>query len=230
MQKRTLVLTAMEEELKPFLQKAEINSEEERLNIKIWQGSLGGKEVIFVLTGIGKVNAALAIQNLFNLYPIDHVFNVGVAGGIADKVTLGDVCFANQVIQSDFDVTCLGYEKGHIPRMPTSVFEAVAKQKILEEMKEKIKYNLHLGRIISADQFVTDRAVVLKLGQEFNAIAKDMESAAIGHACYLNNTPFTIIRGISDSSGKDAEQEYENNLALAVNNSIDAFIKYFKLI
>jgi adenosylhomocysteine nucleosidase len=55
-----------------------------------------------------------------------------------------------------------------------------------------------------------------------------MESASIGHVCYVNKLPFIIIRGISDNSGADAEKEYQSNLSLAINNACDVAINHFK--
>ncbi len=219
----------MEEELAPLVKQAQVTQTEQNLNSPVWIGKLMGKDIIIAQTGIGKVNAAVATQHLVDTYAVAHVFNVGVAGGCHDSIKVGDVCLAKKVIQSDIDTTAFGQKKGELPEMKESFFPASFDQAIIQDIKKQSEdFHLHLGHIISADQFITDRQKVLKLGQEFKALAKDMESAAIGHACYLNQLPFTIIRGISDSSGGDACHEYQDNLQLAIDHSLSVFINYFQ--
>jgi adenosylhomocysteine nucleosidase len=45
-----------------------------------------------------------------------------------------------------------------------------------------------------------------------------MEGAAIAQACYLNNTPFVVIRTISDKSDGSQSMEYETFKAEAAAN------------
>jgi len=229
MSTRTAIITAMQEELDPLLKIAKISSHEKNKKIDIWNATLFDVPVLFGLTGIGKVNAAIGTECLLSKYEVSQLINVGVAGSTADHVRVGDICFANKLIQSDFDLTLFGYKRGEIPKLGTDAISAHFNKDRINSIKSLFKKNtLHLGPILSADQFVTDRKKILSIGKVFSAVAKDMESAAIGHACYLNHVPCTVIRGISDNSADDAEEEYENNLQLAIDNSIQAFINYFQ--
>ena len=45
-----------------------------------------------------------------------------------------------------------------------------------------------------------------KIGTKFNALAVEMEGASIAQVCHLCNTPFIVIRSISDSPNSN-----ENN-------------------
>ena len=47
-----------------------------------------------------------------------------------------------------------------------------------------------------------------KIAHKFNALCVEMEGASIAQTCYLSNIPFLVIRSISDSPNKDAN----NNL------------------
>ena len=54
-----------------------------------------------------------------------------------------------------------------------------------------------------------------KIRAKFNADVVDMECAAIGQVCYLDQTPFIVIRSISDTpNGKNAST-FDENLKLA---------------
>ncbi|MGL4667202.1 MAG: 5'-methylthioadenosine/S-adenosylhomocysteine nucleosidase, partial [Saezia sp.] len=55
------------------------------------------------------------------------------------------------------------------------------------------------GVIASGDMFMSDPVQIALLRERFpQAIAVDMEAAAIAHTCHLYGTPFVVIRAISD--------------------------------
>ena len=65
----------------------------------------------------------------------------------------------------------------------------------------------------------------------FNAIACEMEGAAIAHVAYVNSVPFAVLRAISDSASGDAQMEYPKFVAMASERShriIDTFVKLWK--
>lgn len=227
---RMIILTALLEEMEAILLKVKDLSQGVYLNSPLWKGTLCGCEVILRITGIGKVNAALTTQSLIKDYPLSQIYNLGVAGSISPKIKIGDVVIADQVTQSDFDLTVFGYPKGHIPGMGSRFFPTSIRRNVVSVIqRENNGCQIQYGSIVSADQFVQDRKAMIKLGKEFNSLAKDMESAAIGQVCYFNNIPFDVIRGISDNSGRNASQEYQDNLELGINNSTKVFLKLLQV-
>jgi len=76
------IIAAMNEELEILLKDMHVQSTEEKAKMTFNKGSLWGKEVIAVVCGVGKVNAAICTQILASEYKVDKVINVGVAGGI----------------------------------------------------------------------------------------------------------------------------------------------------
>ena len=62
-----------------------------------------------------------------------------------------------------------------------------------------------VGRIVSGDQFIDDAELARKLHHEFNALACEMEGAAIAHVCYVNQVPFTVVRSLSDRAGQGGD-------------------------
>lgn len=226
---RMIILTALLEEMEAILPKVRDLSQSVYLNSPLWKGNLCGHKIILRTTGIGKVNAALTTQCLIKDYPVSHIYNVGVGGSISPKVKIGDVVIANKVTQSDFDLSVFGYPKGHIPGIENRFFPTSISGDVISSIqREHNGYQIRYGSIVSADQFVQDREAMVKLAEEFDALAKDMESAAIGHVCYVNKIPFIAIRGICDNSGKFAIEEYRKNLKLAVNNSTDVLLELIK--
>ena len=68
------------------------------------------------------------------------------------------------------------------------------------------------GLIVSGDQFISDRAQLNQIKAQFpEALAVDMESAAIAHTCFLNAVPYVSFRILSDTPGADEHiQQYLN--------------------
>ena len=60
------------------------------------------------------------------------------------------------------------------------------------------------GVIASGDQFISNPERKTYIHKTFNAIACEMEGAAIGQVCYVNNIDFVIIRTISDNADETA--------------------------
>ena len=55
-----------------------------------------------------------------------------------------------------------------------------------------------------------------------------MEGGSIAHACYLNNTPFVIIRAMSDKADGSADVTYDEFVVEAAENSKDIVLKMLK--
>lgn len=199
------IICAMDEELAAIWAAIPMKrtNELEKAGNMYWQYSLGLHELITVVSGIGKVNAAVTTQILLDNFAVDGVINVGVAGSISPDLTFGDVVVASDLVEHDFDVTAFGDKLGQIPRMDTFSFATD------ENLNQLLTKNLQLpagklvtGRIVSGDQFIDDATKAAFLAQEFAAVACEMEGAAIAHTCYLNKVPVAVIRSLSDMAGQ----------------------------
>jgi len=199
------IICAMDEELAAIWATIPMKrtNELEKAGNMYWQYSLGLHELITVVSGIGKVNAAVTTQILLDNFVVDGVINVGVAGSISPDLTFGDVVVASDLVEHDFDVTAFGDKLGQIPRMDTFSFATD------ENLNQLLTKNLQLpagklvtGRIVSGDQFIDDATKAAFLAQEFAAVACEMEGAAIAHTCYLNKVPVAVIRSLSDMAGQ----------------------------
>ena len=56
------------------------------------------------------------------------------------------------------------------------------------------------GRVVSGDQFISDKEKKEFILNTFAGDCTEMEGAAIAQAAYLNQIPFLIIRAISDKA------------------------------
>ncbi|MGM9637572.1 MAG: 5'-methylthioadenosine/adenosylhomocysteine nucleosidase [Eubacteriales bacterium] len=181
------------------------------------KGKIGGQEVVVVMCGIGKVCAALITQILIDRFQVHAIVNTGVAGGLDERLEVGDLVIATDAVQHDFDLTGFGYVRGHLPCAggeKTAVSRFPADKNLInrfESAAEKVggEGKTILGTVVSGDIFVCDPALKERLIREFGAAAAEMEGAAIAQVCYLNKVPFAIVRAISDLAGKEAKISYD---------------------
>lgn len=214
------IIGAMDEEVAILLENLELEKKVQKANMEFSVGTLWSKNVVVVRSGIGKVNAAVCAQILIDDFNVDNIINVGIAGGVEKNLYPGDIVIANSLIQHDMDTSIFGDKIGQIPRLDT--FDFKCSDKLIQYAKvacELIKHKYSIGCIVSGDQFINDADKIKWLEKEFNAYACEMEGASIAHVCYLNKTPFVVIRSISDNANNGAHIDYEVFKDIAVKNS-----------
>ena len=214
------IIGAMEEEIISIKEKMDIISAKNIVGVDFYMGKMNGTSIILVRSGIGKVNAAICVQALVDLYAVDYVINVGVAGALSKDLDIGDIVVSTDLVQHDMDTSAFGDPLGTIPRMAESFFPADPElQKIALTAGETIGAKMVTGRIASGDCFVSDNARKQKIQSLFKAQCVEMEGAAIAHACYLNKIPFVVIRAISDRADDAANTSFEKFVVQAAKNS-----------
>lgn len=193
---------------------------EKIMHVTFTVGTLHGKEVVLLESGIGKVNVAIATTLLLDKFQIDYVINTGSAGGIKIDAEVGDVVISESVAYHDVDVTGFGYEWGQVPGLPT-VFESDANLiSKVEEVLQKAGTRHFKGQVVTGDAFVHRPEQMDKIKAHFRAaVALEMEAAAVAQVCYLANVPFVVVRALSDIAGKESQVSFEAFLPLAAKAS-----------
>lgn len=215
------IIGAMKEEVASLIAEMNIETKVNKAMMEFNHGKIYDKEVVIVVSGIGKVNAAVCTQILVDDFNVDAVINVGIAGGIGTNIYPGDVVIATDLVQHDMDTTSFGDRYGQIPNM--DVFDFKCDEKLVELAKDACSkitdINSFTGRIVSGDQFIANVEKIRWLSEEFEALSCEMEGASIAHVAYLNNKPFVVIRSISDNANNGAHMDYENFKEISVKNS-----------
>ena len=187
--------------------------------ISFFTGKFNDRDVVFVQSGIGKVNAAITATLLIEKFKVSEVIFSGVAGSLDERLKVGDVVIGHDIVQHDVDATAFGYKMGQIPQMKEWAFES---DKELVEKAGNINdfdHRIFFGRILTGDQFVSKKDVKIRLGKDFEALCVDMESGAVAQVCTRLGVKFLIIRSISDSITDESDMEYETFVKLAAKNS-----------
>lgn len=216
------IIGAMEEEVEIIRTKMEIKETRIIGALTFYDGLLYNKNIVLVMSGIGKVNAAACTQMLISEFKVDGIINTGVAGSINNELNIGDIVISKDVIQYDMDTTVFGDPLGQIPRMNKIEFEAdYYMTDVFKRISESHVSNqkIRLGRILTGDAFVSNQERKVFLRNHFAGDCVEMESAAIGHVAYLNKVPFVIIRAISDKADGTADMNFSEFVHLAAKNS-----------
>ena len=222
------IIGAMEEEVQALRHAMKIQEEKEIASMVFHRGILYGKEAVVVRSGIGKVNAAICTQILADHFDVDLVINTGIAGSLDAAIDIGDMVISTDAVQHDMDASGFGYRIGQIPRVDTFAFEADEKLRELAiECNQKVNPEIQAfpGRVVSGDQFISDKAKKEWLIEQFSASCTEMEGAAIAQAAYLNGIPFLIIRAISDKADDSAGMDYAAFEAQAIKHSVNLLLE-----
>lgn len=84
-------------------------------NMEFHEGTLNGTPVVIVRSGVGKVNAALCVQILADLFQVTAIINTGVAGSLNAALDIGDILISKDALHHDVDATIFGYKPGEVP-------------------------------------------------------------------------------------------------------------------
>lgn len=187
-----------------------------------FKGELNHKKVVVVQSGVGKVNAAICAQILVDLFKVQALINVGVAGAVHPDLTLGDLVISTDSVQYDMDARAFGHPWGEIPNMDITFFKA---DKNLVDRAEKVarqlKVSYHKGRVMTADLGVNSPELKKRLLKEFAGLCVEMEGAAIGQVAMVNHLPYLVIRSISDKADENQLADYQANLERSIAKGVE---------
>lgn len=217
------VIGAMEQEVE-LLRGALQNTKTETIaNSEYTTGTYEGKEVVLLKSGIGKVNAAMSTTILLEKYNPKVVINTGSAGGFDATLKVGDIVISDEVRHHDVDVTAFGYEIGQMAGMPASY---KSDEKLMEVAKQAVEevgeHNYSVGLICSGDVFMSNPERVETVRKDFPTMkAVEMEAAAVAQVCHQFNTPFVVIRALSDIAGQESSMSFDEFLPVAAKHSTE---------
>ena len=206
------IIGAMDEEvttLKASLENIQISV---IAGMEFCKGKLDGIDVVIVQCGMGKVNAGICAHTLIRLFGCTKIINTGVAGSLDAQIDIGDIVVSTDAVQHDFTVEAIGFAKGEIPYTGLYAFPAdETMRKIAVEAAQTAAPEVHVfeGRICSGDQFIATKEQKERIITDFGGLCCEMEGGAIAQVCYLNDTPFVIIRAISDKADDSEEMSFE---------------------
>lgn len=213
------IIGPSENEIMPFINKIKGKQCFTHAMVNFYTGKYEGVSVVAAFCGVCKVNAAIATQILIDKFDVTHIILAGVAGGLDEKLKVGDVVIGKEIAYHDVAKEIL---TEYHPWMKDIYFKADGKMlRLAGEISKSIglENKCYEGRIVSGEKFITENERV-KLMETFEPLCVDMESASVAHVCYVNKVPFMIIRSISDHADENGSESFQNNMERVSLNSI----------
>lgn len=230
--KKVGIILAMNEELEAVAHHLQNATRKKVFELVFHSGHIGYCDCVLVKCGIGKVNAARTTQVLIDHFKVDTIFNIGVAGGVANDLNIGDIVVGTTLVQHDFDITSFGHEKGYI----SGVGRFLKTDETLLEMIKTVSQSddfrqIHIreGVIASGDIFCTDRHMSQKIHDKFDALCVEMEGASIAQVCHLCGIPFMVLRSISDIPNGTNEIDFAQFLQTSSDIVAKMLVKILEL-
>lgn len=226
------LMAAMPQELQALLDLMPDEAVQHRAGRAFWLGHLHGREVVAVLSRIGKVAAAITTTVLIESFGVEQIVFTGVAGGLGDGVRVGDVVVADALLQHDMDASPL-FPRFELPGTglsalhPPADFTATVRETVAQVLSPSAlsaggpladvhldelglaEPRVHQGLIVSGDQFISSAQASAALRTLLpQALAVEMEGAAVAQVCHDLGVPFAVIRTISDRADDQAHVDF----------------------
>lgn len=166
-------------------------------------------EVLLLVPGIGKVNAAMAATHLILQHRCDAVLVIGTAGLIGKRE---ERCFwLSSAVQHDYGAErsdgFVHYTAGQWPIGAARVmpFEAMPDPGL----------GLPHARVASGDSFIECPDHAHFLSEGLSADVVEMETAAVAQVATRFGVPWAGIRAISDDANGESAGDFQSNLRRA---------------
>lgn len=227
------IMAAVQGEIAGLLRRLE-NVTVTRIGMRDYhQGTLHGHACVVVLARMGKVAAAATAVTLIREFGVDCLLFTGLAGGVAENARVGDVVIGTSLLQHDLDASPL-FPRHEIPLLACSrietdkglsvLLEKAARDYLSRDLERDISPStmqsfglstpqVHIGLIVSGDQFVNSATAVQALRTELpDALCVEMEGAAVAQVCHEYGAPFAIARTVSDRADDNASHDFNGFL------------------
>ena len=213
------IMSAMDIEMELYLDRCEILGSVQRAGLTFHEAEWHGHELVLVKAGVGKVNAALCTQILIDAFEADSVICTGSAGALTSDLDIGDIVVATDCVQHDVVVEFLGLPRGQIPFTDHRFFET---DSVLRRHALEVDFPDHRvvkGRVLTGDTFVEDDEYRGQIRDELEGDCVEMEGAAVGQVCAMNEVPYLVVRAISDRADGASNMDFEAFLEEAAYSS-----------
>lgn len=227
------IIGAMEQEVERIKEMMDVEEVLSGASMHFYKGTLNGRKVVVVRSGVCKVNAAVCVQILIDRFEVDAIINTGIAGSLDAGINIGDMVISQDTVHHDVNASVFGYEPGQIPQMDVYTFPA--DQKLIDAAREanaaaNPDIGTFTGRIASGEYFVSSSEEKERINNTFGALCVEMEGAAMAQTAWLNKIPFVIIRAISDKADGSARMDYEEFETQAIAHSVGLVTKMMELL
>ena len=208
------IIIAMDKEFRRISELLDNLTVEESGGRSFTLGNLSGNDIVLHQCGIGKVNAAIGTTELIRRYSPQLVISTGCAGGGQTSMEVQDVVVSTQLAYHDvYCGSAIGHTVyGQVQGMPARYQSPSSLVDAALSLNGDGQPRIYAGLIVTGDWFVDSRDKMRSIMSHFpEAVAVDMESAAIAQTCHVYGIDFTSFRVISDIPLKDTNASQYHN-------------------
>ncbi len=217
------ILGAMECEITLLLSKMQDVTSERIGRHTYHRGRIGGQDCVLARCGVGLVNAAVSATVMIEHYHPDMLINIGVGGGLAPDLSVGEVIAAESLCTHDLKYGVLGDERGMVFYPDGEAIKMLPADKNIREAILRAAAELGIkcraGVIASGDMFVSDSETRRDIREAFLADICEMEGAAVAQTAYAFGTPFAVLRSVSDLADGTAPESFERFAAASADTA-----------
>lgn len=154
-----------------------------------FEGALQGRRVLVVESGVGTAAAERATKRILERYSPAWVISAGFAGALRDDLRRGHVIMADSVLDAAGNELQVGLKMDAAQIAGTR--------------------GLHVGPLLTVDRIVRTADEKRTLAGRHKALACDMETFAVAHACQEHKTRFLAVRIVTDALDDELPPELE---------------------
>jgi len=164
------------------------------------------------------VAAATTTAVLLDAFDASALLFTGVAGGLGEGVRVGDIVVATMLLQHDMNAEPL-FPRWEVPLTGRARFDtdaawsarlAQASRALVTADTHAVSATIHRGLVVSGDRFVATHAESDRLRELLpDALAVEMEGAAVAQVCHDFARPFAVVRTVSDRADDAAHGDFQ---------------------
>jgi adenosylhomocysteine nucleosidase len=200
--------------------------------LAIWEGTVEGVPVVLVITGVGKVAAALATQYVCDTFGPRSIITAGIAGATDSDARPGELIIASGALQHDMDARPFTSARGTIPSLGMVVIPADAA--LSEQLRRATEgvvdspESVRFGVVLTGDQIVASRKIRDRILSDFpDGACLDMETAAIAQVARQNGVPWGALRMTSDAADESFNLEEVVGFGITAADLFDRVVRAF---
>lgn len=223
------IIGAMSAEVEGLIKRLDLHKTETVGGIEFHTGKIFSRDVVIAQCGVGKVFAAMCAEAMIIRFSPSIIVNTGVGGALDSSLSCADIVVADRLVQHDMDTSPLGDPVGLISGINKVYFDADERaSQILYAEAQRLSLPVKRGTVASGDVFVADGGLKNEIVKKFGAAVCEMEGAAIAQTAFVNNTPFAVVRAISDGADGNSPMDFPTFLSLAVKSSESLTLAFIK--
>jgi adenosylhomocysteine nucleosidase len=189
---RVVIFSTFPQEIRQIIKNIKAERRLQRHPFTSFSAEYLSKEIIVVLTGMGRENIQKAVNYTIKEYSPDFAFSVGFGGALYTGAVIGEIVWGSRVflIQDNIIETLeLSHAKNIIERFPRNLA-------------------IHKGSILTLEKWMKKTEIKKVLSYEFLFPVCDMETFFLAKCAMEKELPFIAMRSVTDLIDEEIPQEF----------------------